>query len=173
MSRAKSQGSIPQSYAGHGEKMKKLAILSICLSVLNLFALGASQPAFAQIVMDRFSFGPRTALTEFPVASIRPSATGQIAALDVMPSAGASPHPDNGYAWFDACDADILHAYGDVPVTCARVGIKSDRVEFGSRNFDGGMPKDVYIIRDRQVIGRFHAGGLEVFGTVKAQAFTN
>jgi hypothetical protein len=59
-------------------------------------------------------------------------------------------------------------------VTCARMGVKLDRVEFGSRNWDGGMPKDIYIIRGTQVIARFHAGGLDVYGVVRATGgFTN
>ena len=111
---------------------------------------------------------PRTGIAAFPVATIRPTTAGQVAAVDVMPSAGAVAHPDNGFAWFDACDTDILHAAGGVPVSCARLGIKPDRVEVGSRSFDGAPAKDVYIIRNNQVVGRFHAGGLEVFGTISA-----
>jgi hypothetical protein len=155
--------------------MKKLSILAIIVGLFNFAALFVSitQPALAQLVVDRFSFTARPGISTFPVAAIRPTGAAQVVALDVMPSAGAMPHADNGYAWFDACDADILSAAGNVPVTCARMGIKPDRVEFGSRNWDGGLQKDVYIVRDRQVIARFHAGGLEVFGTVKAQAFIN
>jgi hypothetical protein len=153
--------------------MRKLVIVTAILSAFNLFCLVVltTKPAFAQLVIDRFSLSPRSAVTEFPVVSIRPTTAATVAALDVMPSGGALPHPDNGYAWMDACDADILHSNGSVPVTCARVGVKHDRVEFGSRNFDGGIPKDVYIIRDRQVLARFHSGGLDVYGKIRASSW--
>lgn len=115
--------------------------------------------------LNAFSFLPRPAVS-FPVATVRPETPASVAALDVTPSAGAVPNPDNGFAWIDACDADIRDSNGGVPVTCARVGVKADRVEFGSRNFDGGNPKDIYIIRGTQPVARFHAGGLEVYGTI-------
>lgn len=152
--------------------MKKFIIfataINVCATIANI-----SSPAWAQLVVDRFSLAPRTGITAFPVPSFKPTSPGQVIGVDAFPSAGAAPHPDNGYSWFDACDADLQHANGNVAVTCARMGVKHDRVEFGSRNFDGGMPKDVYIIRDRQIIGKFDSTGLTVFGIVKAQGFAN
>lgn len=143
--------------------MKKLLITLAVLPTL----------AFAQTNDQAYSLMPRTELKAFPVPSFRPSTPGRVIGVDAFPSAGASAHPDNGYSWFDACDADIQHANGNVPVTCARMGIKPDRVEFGSRNFDGGAPKNIYIVRDRQVIAIFDEYGLTVFGTVRARGFQN
>lgn len=153
--------------------MKKalVALNALFLAFNGLFLVAQLNPAFAQNFTNHFSFTARSALP-FPVATIRPVAGASVAALDVTPSAGAVPDLDNGYAWVDACDADILNANGNVPVTCARMGVKADRVEFGSRTFDGGAYKDVYIVRGRDVIARFHAGGLIVNGTITAHAFT-
>jgi hypothetical protein len=120
-------------------------------------------------VMDIFELRTRSTVTWAPVASFRPLVDGQVMAVDAMPKGQAIEHPDNGYAWFDACDSDIMD--NNQSVVCARMGIKSDRVEFGSRNFNGAQAKDVYIVRDRQVIAKFTEGGLQVFGTVTANSF--
>lgn len=151
--------------------MKKL----YAITVLNLIILAANtaSPALADFIVSRFELAPRTAITAFPVPSFRPTTPGQVIAVDAYPSAGAVANPDNGYAWFDACDKDLMNAGNSnpVPVTCARMGVQTDRVEFGSRNFDGGAQKDVWIVRDRQVVAKFDSTGLTVFGTVKASGF--
>lgn len=148
-----------------------VALACVAVNVLLLLA-NLSMPAWAQQVGQLFTFTTRTAIP-FPVAVMRPTTPGQVAAIDVTPSAGASAHPDNGFAWFDACDADILFADGGVPVTCARLGIKPDGVEMGSRSFDGASAKPVYIIVNRQRVARFDADGLTVYGAVRAQKFAN
>ncbi|URF02780.1 hypothetical protein [Cupriavidus campinensis] len=83
-----------------------------------------------------------------------------------MPSAGAICNATEGCAWIDVCDTDILYANGDLPVGCARISAKKDRVEFGSRSFDGASNRDVYIIRNNQVVGKFDNNGLTVYGTI-------
>lgn len=150
--------------------MKKVIVGFIVVNLLILVANMAS-PALADFIVSRFELAPRTAVTAFPVPSFRPTGTGQVIGVDAYPSANAIAHPDNDYAWFDACDKDLMTANGNVPVTCARMGVQTDRVEFGSRNFDGGAQKDVWIVRDRQVVAKFDATGLTVFGTVKASGF--
>lgn len=149
--------------------MKKL-ISAVFAAVLLGFCCGVGAQMY---VNNTFSLTARSAITQFPVAVLRPTGQATIAALDIVPTAGAVPHPDNGFTWVDACDADVLHANGGTPVSCARMGIKPDRVEFGSRSFDGSTPRDVYIIRDRQVVARFHQGGLDVYGTIRARNFVN
>jgi hypothetical protein len=139
---------------------------------LLVLAITSASVAYSAVGND-FELWARTYLTSFPVPSFRPTQPGKVIAVDAFPSQGAQANPDNGFAWFDACDADLMDAFGDVPVTCARMGIKPDRVEFGSRSFDGGVSKDIYIVRDRQVIARFDASGLTVFGEVKARSFAN
>lgn len=89
----------------------------------------------------------RTALTGFPVPTFRPSTANTVLALDLMPNGSPAQFLDNGYTWLDACDTDILSTTG-IPVTCARVGIRSDRVEFGARYFDGGTAKPVHIAQN-------------------------
>lgn len=147
----------------------------IAITALNILILGTNlaSPVLADLVVSRFDLAPRTGVTSFPVPSFRPNASGKVIGVDAFPSAGAVAHPDNGYAWFDACDADLMHANGNVPVTCARMGVQTDRVEFGSRNFDGGAQKDIWIVRDRQVVAKFDATGMTVYGTVKARQFEN
>lgn len=145
----------------------------LAITALNVAILGANMvsPVLADLIVSRFELAPRTAVTSFPVPSFRPTTAGQVIGVDAYPSAGAVAHPDNGYSWFDACDKDLMAANGNVPVTCARMGVQTDRVEFGSRNFDGGAQKDVWIVRDRQVIAKFTSTGLTVFGTVTANGF--
>lgn len=147
----------------------------IGLTAVNLLILIANMagPVLADLIVSRFELAPRTGIASFPVPSFRPTTAGQVIGVDAYPSAGAVPHPDNGYAWFDACDKDLMTASGNVPVTCARMGVQTDRVEFGSRNFDGGAQKDIWIVRDRQVVAKFDATGMTVYGTVKASRFEN
>lgn len=154
-------------------KIFKMTRTLYALTSLNILILLANlgSPALSGFISSRFELTARAHVTEFPVPSVRPTTAGQVVGFDVYPSIGAIPHPDNGYAWFDACDKDLMTANGDVPVTCARMGVQTNRVEFGSRNFDGGAQKDVWIVRDRQVIAKFDAAGLTVFGTVKASGF--
>lgn len=144
--------------------MKYLFLIANVVVLLANMAM----PAWSSLIVERFDLAPRTALTSFPVPAFRPTQPGQVIGIDAFPSAGAVANADNGYAWFDACDTDIMDATGSTPVACARMGIKPDRVEFGSRNFDGAPEKDIYIIRNRQVVAKFDAGGLTVYGTVKA-----
>lgn len=152
--------------------MKKSMVGFTAVNLVILVA-NMTSPVLADLIVSRFELAPRTAITAFPVPSFRPTSPGQVIAVDAYPSAGAVANPDNGYAWFDACDKDLMNAGNSnpVPVTCARMGVQTDRVEFGSRNFDGGAQKDVWIVRDRQVVAKFDAAGLTVFGTVKASGF--
>lgn len=150
----------------------KLGIFCVVANVLVLIA-NLSLPAWAQSVSGAFDILARTYMTNFPVPSFRPTQANKIIALDVYPNGTPAPNSDNGFAWIDACDADLLNANGNVPVTCARMGIKPDRVEFGSRNFDGGAQKDIYIVRGSQVVAKFTSTGLRVYGTVTADNFSN
>lgn len=93
-------------------------------------------------------------------------------AFDIMPSAGAIPHPANGFAWFDACDANLQDAYGNVAVGCARLIIKPDCVEVGHIAYDGAPMKPVYIISNGQRVAKFTPTGVEFFVPVKAPSFT-
>jgi hypothetical protein len=144
----------------------------VALTVLNVTACGYSMtgPSIAQSEAKTWTLAARS-LLPIPVPSFTPTADRQVIGVDAYPSPGAEPDPDNGYSWFDACDANLMHSKGDTPVTCARMGIKADRVEFGSREFDGGAQKDVYIIRGKEVLARFGADGLTVYGPVTAKEF--
>ena len=123
-------------------------------------------PVWATTVMGAFDILERTHITSFPVPSFRPTGTNKVIALDVYPNGTPTPNSDSGYAWIDACDADLLNANGTTPVTCARMGVKEDKVEFGSRNYDGGAIKPVWIIVGNTHVATFDASGLKVFGTI-------
>ncbi len=117
---------------------------------------------------QRVSLSARLVPTALPVPSFRPTTEDQNMALDIMPNGTpAREFGNNGYAWFDACDTDILtHA---MPVGCARVGIRGDRAEFGYRSFDGGPDKMVSI--SQQGVGYINVlpgGQITMVGLVTA-----
>lgn len=113
------------------------------------------------------SLSTRLVPTALPVSAFRPTTEHQNMALDIMPNGAAKEFGNNGYAWFDACDTDILtHA---IPVGCARVGIRGDRAEFGYRSFDGGPEKMVSI--SQQGVGYINVlskGQITIVGLVTA-----
>lgn len=142
---------------------------AIVLTLINAAILGLSisAPAWSHTGIERFALDIRSVITAFPVAVFRPTEPAKVMALDVMPSAGAVEHPDNGFAWVDACDVDVKD--NDNAVGCARMGVRSNAVEFGSRSFNGAAVKDVYIIRDRKIVAKFDAEGLTVYGKLKVE----
>lgn len=79
----------------------------------------------------------------FPVPTFQPREPGKTLALDLHPSPGAVESPNNGFTWFDACDADVMHD-NTAPVRCARVAMRSDGAVFGSVTFNGAVPLPLY-----------------------------
>lgn len=146
------------------KRRRKIRTFLIALFGAIVGACGSGVAPLVAATFDRFEITARGSVLGFPVPSFRPIEPGKVIGVDAFPSAGAVEHPDNGFAWFDACDADIMN--NNNPVVCARMGIKGDRVEFGSRNFNGAPSKDVYIIVDRTVVARFAKDGLHVNGKV-------
>lgn len=132
-------------------------------SVLTGSSLSLQPTEPAQAV----SLAVRTALTTFPVPAFRPETANTPVALDVMPNGAPAEFGNNGYAWADICDADIQ--VGTAPVTCARIGARSDRIEIGARSFDGGTPKMVALSQGGtgylivQPSGQIQLVGLQTF----------
>jgi hypothetical protein len=73
----------------------------------------------------------------FPVPTFQPRSAGKTLALDLHPTVGAIESPNNGFTWFDACDADIMHD-NVAPTRCARLAVRSDGVVVGAVTFNGG-----------------------------------
>jgi hypothetical protein len=117
---------------------------------------------------NRWVLGTRTALPDMAVPSIRPK-SGAVA-FDIMPKAGATEVNNEGYAWLDVCDTDCLD--NDPAVGVARVGIKSDRVEFGSKGFEGATGKPVSIIVDGTEVARFTSSGLDALNGLSIVTLT-
>lgn len=117
---------------------------------------------------QRVSLSTRLVPTTLPVPTFRPTTMHQNMALDIMPNgAPVREFGNNGYAWFDACDTDILTRA--MAVGCARVGIRGDRAEFGYRSFDGGPEKMVSI--SQQGVGYINVlsrGQITIVGLVTA-----
>jgi hypothetical protein len=84
----------------------------------------------------------RTAVTTFPVPSVRPSTANTVIAFDLMPNGSATEYTNNGFAWFDVCDTDCLTT--NPALASARVGITATFVEFGSRAFNGATQKPIH-----------------------------
>lgn len=79
----------------------------------------------------------------FPVPTFQPYEAGKTLALDLHPTVGAVESPNNGFTWFDACDADIMHD-NVAPTRCARLAIRSDGAVVGAVTFNGGAPLNLY-----------------------------
>ena len=138
-----------------GKKLKvgMLVMLAVGMMVSGVYALGTNVAIFKDLVLfdggistQAFTLSTRAVPTSFPVPVFRPNTSNTAIAFDIMPNGNSvSEVGNNGYAWFDACDKDLLLGTGTMPVSCARVGIRSDRVEFGSRAFDSGPVRKVSI----------------------------
>lgn len=105
-----------------------------------------------------------------PVPSFRPIMPNRPIGMDLIPS---GPDPvefgDNGFAWFDACDADILLVDLE-PVACARLGIRGDRIEIGSRAWFGAPNKPVYISQNGYgYLGVLPSGDIVLYGLKVAE----
>lgn len=84
----------------------------------------------------------RANVTTFPAAFAQPTVSDKVMAVDLMPNGNPVELTGHGITWLDLCDAD-LHANSSAPTTCARIGIREDFVEIGSRSFNGGTIKPI------------------------------
>lgn len=75
------------------------------------------------------------------VPTFIPNSTNKVIALDIMPSGTPTENGTNGFAWVDICDADLKSVQN--PTNCARMGVRSGFVEFGSRAFNGRSVKNL------------------------------
>jgi hypothetical protein len=82
-----------------------------------------------------FGIGTRDVVPNIPVVTTRPTTPNTALAADWMPNGIAVEFGNNGYTWGDWCDADCFHGQSPTGVTTARVGIRAECVEFGSRSF--------------------------------------
>lgn len=89
----------------------------------------------------------------FPVATIKPKLTGNIA-FDIMPMGFPGNYLDNGIAWLDVTDVNVSPGSGDV--TTARVGISGSAVQMGMRAFGGASEKKLNIVMGTDSIMTFN-----------------
>jgi hypothetical protein len=80
----------------------------------------------------------------FPVPTFQPREPGKTLALDLHPTVGAVESGNNGFTWFDACDADIMHD-NLAPTRCGRLAVRSDGVVVGAVTFNGGAALPLFI----------------------------
>ena len=112
-----------------------------------------------------FTLTSRPEITAFPAIVIQPNKPG-VVAFDVMPKGNPRENPDNGTVWADYCDADLI-ANPEAPVVCARIGVKSDRVEFGVRSFGGAAPRPIHIISGGKTVMVIDDAGVTVLGNLR------
>lgn len=92
-------------------------------------------------------------------------------ALDLMPLGNPSDFGENGVAWIDICNRDML-VNPNVPVSCARVGVDyAGNIYIGQKTFNGGATKEIRFLVGNSIKAVLSTEGLEVFGKVKAQSF--
>lgn len=146
--------------------MKRLVQLLVVVAAANSVAMLANTGLLAWVALPKISFDltERRHVDVASVAVVTPKDETKPMAFDVLPGKDAKENPDNGFSWIDVCDADVTD--NDDPVSCARVGIKSERVELGSRSFNGSIPRDVVIVRNGKPVARFTESGLHVYGEI-------
>ena len=112
-------------------------------------------------VFGGFELTERSDVAGVAVPLVRPSGTGNIPiAFDVMPRGHpTSDFVDNGIAWHDTCNVDVL-AYPDDPVRCIRMAIKAAGAEIRSVGYNGASPDDIVIKRGNTIIARFTSAGI-------------
>lgn len=94
----------------------------------------------------------------FPVPTFQPREPGKTIALDLHPTVGAVESPNNGFTWFDACDADIMHDNA-APVRCGRLAVRSDGVVVGAVTFNSGAALPLFFQTANQ-----HRWGINTVG---------
>ena len=89
-----------------------------------------------------WTISTRTAITTFPVPSLRPSSSNSVIALDIMPNGTPSESSGNGYAWIDICDGDILT--WSPAMQFARLWITSTGFQIGTNFLNGWVTKPIF-----------------------------
>lgn len=107
-------------------------------ALLALASVASAESFFGKKREHDFNLKART-LSDlaFPVPTFQPREPGKTIALDLHPTVGAVESPNNGFTWFDACDADIMHDNA-APTRCGRLAVRSDGVVVGAVTFNSG-----------------------------------
>ena len=104
---------------------------------------GYTGAIFVRTVNSGFKFWAREGVSgDIPVVSAQPTKSNSVVAFDVFPKGTPTERVDNGFAWADICDGDLTTAAGTV---CARIGARSDAIEFGSRPFGTAAAKPLWL----------------------------
>lgn len=135
------------------------------------FAFGLAMTAGAVVASNAYLFVARPEITSFPAVVVQPQSQG-VMAFDVLPKGRPAENADNGYAWHDTCGTDLI-LYPNDPVSCARMGVKSDRIEIGERAFQGAAPRPVHIIQGGQTRMIIDASGVRVIGNLRVTGTIN
>jgi hypothetical protein len=134
--------------------MHRFPVAALCVAIPIVAVAGNS---FRLIV--------RPELTQFPAVVLQPEVPS-VVAFDVLPKGSPQENVPNGFAWQDTCDKDLI-ADHQAPVVCARVGVKSDRVEFGVRSFNGANPRPIHIIWQRKTVMVIDETGVTINGDLR------
>lgn len=95
----------------------------------------------------------------YEVDEFRPDEPGKAQALNLAPSAGATPYGFYGYAWIHILDADNRV---DPDFAAAQLGINATDVVLGSVGFGNAPPKPVAIMLDNFVAVRVTATEVQI-----------
>lgn len=134
--------------------------------VATIIAVGVAFGGVAwQAAPNAYRILVRPEIAAFPAVVVQPRVPG-VMAFDVLPRGNPEENSDNGFAWNDTCDVDLIET-PDAPVVCARVGIKSDRVEVGVRSFNGAKARPVHIIFNGQTKMIVDHEGVSILGDLK------
>jgi len=120
---------------------------------------------------EPFKLTGRAVSLGFPVPTIAPSAGTSVIAFDLMP-AGVPADTVNGVAWFDVCNKGII-ANNALAVNAARFGIFSNKVEIGSKAFNGATDIPVQFSIGNYSIAELRTTGTFLSGVADANFFTN
>lgn len=93
----------------------------------------------------QFTLQPRSVDTlAFPVPTLEPTTPNSNLALDLMPLGSPGNNPTNGVCWADIC-AENVRDDKVSPVTTLRLANFTDHVEVGSRAYNAGTVKDIWL----------------------------
>lgn len=112
-----------------------------------------------------FTMGVRPEITGFPVVVFRPNHVSRIA-FDVMPNGSPVEDTDNGVAWSDICNADLI-ANHNAPVSCVRSGAFLSKAVIGQRSFNGAPHVPLIIVQGGKTRLVIDDGVIDIIGELR------
>lgn len=112
-----------------------------------------------------FTLTSRWDVTAFPAVVVQGNSTG-VTAFDILPKGNPTENADNGMAWNDTCNADLI-ANPNAPINCARFGAFVSKIVVGQRAFGGAAHVPLHIIQGNGVRIEIANGVTNIIGELR------